>query len=63
MSASARVFPGVNDPAMLEYLSCREAPPLALDLGQERLVVGSDGKEVVTNIRDGNGGEHGNIIR
>ena len=57
------LFPGVVDPTMLESLACREALALAADLGLERMIVGSDCKEVVSNIKDANGGKHGHIIR
>lgn len=55
LGASARVFLGITEPAALEALACREALALASDLGLNQAVIDSDCKEVLTNIKDGNG--------
>jgi hypothetical protein len=57
------VFPGVSDPPSLEALACHEALSLASDLNLGRLAVVSDCKRVITDIREGTGGQYASIIR
>lgn len=62
MGAFARVFAGITDPATLKALACREVLALANNLMETQLVVGSDCKEIIANIKEGNGGNHGHMI-
>jgi ribonuclease HI len=53
LGASAVVFEGITDPAMLEALACREALVLAEDLQLQKVKVASDCLSVVHDINSG----------
>lgn len=54
LGSSAMKIPGVNDPATLETLACREAMALALDLGLTHVIIACDNKGVVRDINQKN---------
>jgi hypothetical protein len=62
MGASALVFNGITDPAILEALACREALALADDLILNRFQVASDCKQVITDAKEGSLGKYGAVI-
>ena len=63
LGASAVRHTGINDPATLEALACREALSLALDLSLSHVLVASDCKEVVADIHKGTGGLYASIVK
>ena len=63
LGASAVRHTGINDPATLEALACREALSLALDLSLSHVLVASDCKEVVADIHKGTGGRYASIVK
>ncbi|KAM0899357.1 hypothetical protein ACQ4PT_021248 [Festuca glaucescens] len=50
LGSSAVSIPGIDDPAILEALACREALSLAVDLQLTRIVVASDCMEVIKSF-------------
>lgn len=54
MGTSALVLPGVTDPHTLEAIACREGHALAEDLVLGNLIIASDCKQVVHDIKLGN---------
>lgn len=62
MGSSVLVVPGLQDPATLEAIACREGLALAEDLLVQNFVVGSDSKQVVRDIHKGNHGRYGTIV-
>lgn len=62
LGSSALVIGGIDDPATLETIACREAFSLAQDLHIHQFVVSSDAKEVVTAIQRGSQGNTGAIF-
>ena len=63
LGSSSLVVEGVDDPACLEALACREAMCLEKDLLINNYIVASDCKQVIEDIASGNHGEYGVIIR
>ena len=59
LGSSALVIQGINDPAILEAIACREALTLAEDLNIQSFVIASDAKQVVNDIHAGNRGRYG----
>lgn len=62
MGSYVLVIGGVDDPAILETIACREALALAQDLNLHQLVIASDSKGVVGAINMGANGGNGAII-
>lgn len=62
LGSSALVISGVDDPASLEAIACREALSLAEDLHVQNLVISSDSKQVIADIQKGSRGTYGAII-
>ena len=54
---------GVDDPATLEAITCREALALAQDLQLHNFIIASDSKQVIGDIGKGSRGSYGAIIR
>ncbi|XP_073355474.1 uncharacterized protein [Aegilops tauschii subsp. strangulata] len=54
---------GLTDPATLEALACREALALAQDLSLSHVIVASDSKGVVQDIKLGIGGMYATIVK
>lgn len=63
LGVSAVRHAGINDPATLEALACKEALSLALDLSISHVLVASDCKEDVTDIHKGMGGLYASIVK
>ena len=59
---SALVIAGVTDPATLEAIACREGLALANDLLVGNLIIATDYKQVVDDIKNGNQGSYGSVI-
>ena len=57
LGSSALVVEGVDDPASLEAMACREAMALAEDLLLNNVVIASDCKQVVSDITKGSRGQ------
>ena len=62
LGSSALVIPGVEDPATLEAIACREALALASDLHIQNFAVASDCKQVISDINKGVRGRYGAVI-
>ena len=62
LGSSAMVFGGIDDPAMVESLTCCEALSLAEDLQVQNLLIASGCKVVVEDINKGNLGRYGTIV-
>ena len=62
LGSSALVVEGVDDPASLEALACREAMCLAEDLLINNYIVASDCKQVVSDINSGSRGQYRAIL-
>ena len=62
LGSSALVVEGVDDPASLEVMACREAMCLAEDLLINNYIVASDCKQVVSDINSGSRGQYGAIL-
>ncbi|XP_073357724.1 uncharacterized protein [Aegilops tauschii subsp. strangulata] len=63
LGSSALVIRGVDDPAMLETIACREGLALPADLHLNQFVIASDAKEVVSAIHNDSMGAYGAIIK
>lgn len=63
MGSSALKLSGVKGPTVLETIARREALALALDLNISNILVASDCKEVVEDIKNGTGGMHGSTVQ
>ena len=63
LGSSAMVVEGITDAIVLEALACREAQALALDLMENRIVVASDSKMMVSDIEKGTEGRHSSIVK
>jgi hypothetical protein len=63
LGSSAIRVSGITDPGTLEALACREALALALDLGLPNVLVASDCKVVVNEIKLGRGGMYESIVK
>ncbi|XP_073355561.1 uncharacterized protein [Aegilops tauschii subsp. strangulata] len=63
MGASTVTFIGTNEPTALEALAMREALALADDLYERRILVASDCKVVIDNIKVNNAASYRAIIR
>ena len=63
LGSSAIVLRGITDPTTLEAIACREALALAEDLNIHRIVISSDSKQVVRDIKSGNLGTYGTVIK
>ena len=61
--SSAIKVSGIMDPGTLETLACREALALALDLGLPNVLVASDCKVMVNDIKLGTGGMYESIVK
>ena len=62
LGSSALVVEGVDDPASLEVMACREAMCLAEDLLINNYIVASDCKQVICDINSGSRGQYGAIL-
>ena len=62
MGSSALVVPGITDPPTLEAIACREGLALAEDLLVSNLIIASDCKRVIDDIKQGNQGAYGSVI-
>uniref|UniRef100_A0A453SLV5 RNase H type-1 domain-containing protein n=1 Tax=Aegilops tauschii subsp. strangulata TaxID=200361 RepID=A0A453SLV5_AEGTS len=63
LGSSALVVAGLEDPAILEAVACREALALAADLNLHNFVIASDSKQTVADISCGGKGRNGSIIQ
>ena len=63
LGSSAMVFTDILDPTTLEALACREALALALDLSLDKVVIASDNKSVVAEIKNETEGRYSAIAR
>lgn len=59
---SALVIEGLDDPAILEAIACREGIALAEDLNVQNIVIACDSKQVVFDINRGSKGRYGAIV-
>jgi len=62
LGSSALGIAGVDDPAIVETIACREALALAQDLNLRNVLVASDAKAVVNAINNSDQGVNGAII-
>lgn len=62
LGSSSLVIGGVDDPAILEAIACREALALAEDLQVHELIIASDAKQVAADINKRSRGSNGAII-
>jgi hypothetical protein len=62
LGSLALIIEGVDDPATLESMACREGLALAQDLNIQNFVIACDSKQVVSDIARGNRGRYGAII-
>ncbi|XP_020153203.1 uncharacterized protein [Aegilops tauschii subsp. strangulata] len=63
VGSSALVIIGVQDPATLEAIAVREALSLVADMHIQNLVVFSDCKQVIMDIKSDSAGRYGAIIK
>ena len=63
LGSSALIIEGVDDPAILEAIACREGLSLAEDLGLQNMVIASDCQEVVKHIEEKSGGNYGGVVK
>ena len=63
LGSKAMKIPGMNDPATLEALACREAMALALDLGLTHVEIACDNKGVVGDINQRIGGNYVAVVK
>ena len=62
LGSSSLVVLGIQDPAILESIACREAYALAEDLALHNFIIASDPKQVVEDINKNARGTYGTII-
>lgn len=62
LNSSSLVIGGVDDPVILEAITCREALELAEDLHVHQLIIASHAKQVVADINNRSKGSNGAII-
>lgn len=62
LGSSSLVIGGVDDPATLEAIACREGIALAQDLNIHNFIMASDSKQVVSHINKGSKGRYGAIV-
>lgn len=62
MGSSVLVVHGIQDPATLEAMACREGLALAEDLLVQNLVVASHSKQVMGDIHKATRGRYGTIV-
>jgi ribonuclease HI len=63
IGASACVYPGIIDSAVLETMACREALSLADDLLVRKISISSDCEGILRDISEGTGGKNAAIVR
>ena len=63
LGSSSLVVPGIQDPAILEAIACREAYALAEDLALHNFIIACDAKQVVEDINKNANGTYGMIIQ
>jgi hypothetical protein len=56
-------LPGIVDPATLEAIACREGLALAADLNIKHILIATDCKHLVKDIKSGTDGLYGIIIK
>lgn len=62
LCSSALVIEGLDDPAILEAIACREGIALAEDLNVQNIVIACDSKQVVSDINRASKGRYGAIV-
>ena len=62
MGSLALVIEGIDDPATLQDVACREGIALAEDLNIQNIVIACDSKQVVFDINRGSKGRYGAIV-
>ena len=62
MGSSSLLIYGMQDPATLKIIACREALTLAEDLGVQNVVISSDAKQVIQDLNNVSRGRYGAII-
>lgn len=63
LGSSSLCVVGVQHPATLEAMACREALSLAADLHLHTVIISSDSKQVVEDIKSGQHGSYNAIIK